>query len=56
MKKLCAILLGGLTSVLASGQGQQTTSVPAPTPPAIVSQDGNSQVWEWTTYELLPSG
>src|ERR1700722_12626498 len=31
-------------------------NLPSPTPYAITTQDGNSRVWERTTYELDPSG
>jgi hypothetical protein len=37
-------------------QTQQTTSVPVPTPYAIVSRNANSRVWEQTAYEVSPSG
>jgi RHS repeat-associated protein len=52
-----------LASIASFCQGQTTanvqtqqTSVPAPTPYAIVSRDANSQVWQSTVYEQGLSG
>ena len=36
--------------------GNQTTQLPPPAPPAIVSRDANSRVWQSTEYEQRPDG
>lgn len=58
MKKLSNIVayLSILTLCQAQQTSQPTSDVPSPTPYAIVSRDGNSRVWESTSYSLSPSG
>ena len=56
MKKLFNFCVVAWFGINVMGQTQQTTSVPTPTPYAIVSRDANSRVWEQTTYEVSPSG
>jgi hypothetical protein len=44
-------------TVTASGaQAVQGSTLPSPSAYAIVAADGNSRVWEQTTYEVSPSG
>ena len=56
------ILLGGTELLCAQtsavgGQGAPVTqNFPSPTPYAITTQDGNSRVWERTTYEKAADG
>jgi hypothetical protein len=66
MKKLFVIWLTGVlglstTSLLegapaAVNQPAPITQVPAPTPYAITTKDGNSQIWQRMIYEKSPSG
>ena len=43
-------------SAQVSSQITNQVSIPPPTPFKVVSRDGNSAVWERTTYELGPTG
>ncbi|HTR43359.1 MAG TPA: choice-of-anchor tandem repeat GloVer-containing protein [Pseudomonadales bacterium] len=56
--KFCVIAVLFLPTL---GQSQtatdiQANQIPSPTPPAIVSRDANSRVWQWTEYQKDPNG
>jgi len=56
---LSVILLGGtgfLQGQTAAVGGQAAQNLSSPTPYAITTQDGNSRVWERTTYEKAADG
>ncbi len=57
---LMALVVNSLEAQQTTAQTQaaQVTqvSVPAPTPYAIVNQDGNSRVWQREEYEAGPNG
>jgi hypothetical protein len=50
------IILFGTSLVWGAPSAVNQTTVPDPTPYAITAQDGNSRVWERTTYQTDPSG
>jgi len=55
---LASTLLGASQLKAADSPGQQTTAPaqPAGTPYGVISRGAHEQVWERTTYKVLPSG
>ena len=55
---LATTLIGAQAQIASSGTQPATgqAGLPAPTPYAVVGQDGNSRVWQRTIYELGPQG
>ena len=62
MKTLVGVALGIMIGISCICRAQNISSqpiqdtVPAPTPYAITTQDGNSRIWERTVYETDPTG